>query len=159
MTRYTLRSHAPRGNGLSTTLCVDAGPFRRRGVSQQVGFHAERGNQQESSPHTPCAGPAHGVCRIRSPVRTAAALPATAQTGEPPPPGFEGATVVEKPNAQVPLDLEFSDEDGRTVRLGDFFKPDRPVLLVPVYFQCPMLCNLTLNGMVKAIGPLRLTPG
>jgi protein SCO1/2 len=87
------------------------------------------------------------------------AQPVTAQTNEPPPPGFEGATVVEKPNAQVPLDIEFLDEDGRTVRLADFFKPDRPVLLVPVYFQCPMLCNLTLNGLVKAVRPLRLTPG
>ena len=87
------------------------------------------------------------------------ARPAAAQTNEPPPPGFEGATVVEKPNAQVPLDLEFRDEDGRTVRLGDFFKPDRPVLLILVYFRCPMLCNLTLNGVVKAIRPLRLTPG
>ena len=67
--------------------------------------------------------------------------------------------MVEKPNAQVPLDIEFHDEDGRTVRLGDFFKPDRPVLLVLVYFQCPMLCNLTLNGVVEAIRPLRLTPG
>jgi protein SCO1 len=84
---------------------------------------------------------------------------AAAQTAEPPPPGFEGATVVEKPNAQVPLGLEFTDEDGRTVRLGDFFKPDRPVLLTPIYFQCPMLCNLTLNGVVKAIGPLKLMPG
>jgi protein SCO1 len=87
------------------------------------------------------------------------ASPAAAEPNQPPPPGFEGATIVEKPNAQVPLNVEFADEDGRTVRLGDFFKADRPVLLVPVYFQCPMLCNLTLNGLVKAIGPLKLTPG
>ena len=66
---------------------------------------------------------------------------------------------MEKPNAQVPLDIEFVDEDGRTVRLGDFFEPDRPVLLILVYFQCPMLCNHTLNGVVEAIRPLRLTPG
>ncbi len=90
---------------------------------------------------------------------TLLARPALAQTNEPPSPGFEGATVVEKPDAQVPLDIEFLDEDGRTVRLGDFFQPDRPVLLVPVYFQCPMLCNRTLNGVVEAIRPLRLTPG
>ena len=102
--------------------------------------------------HTACAGYALLIVLLL-------ALPAAAQTNEPPPRGFEGATVVEKPNAQVPLDVEFSDENGQTVRLGDFFKPNRPVLLVPVYFQCPMLCNLTLNGVVKAIKPLRLTPG
>jgi protein SCO1/2 len=84
---------------------------------------------------------------------------ANAQTNEPAPPGFEGATVVERPNAQVPLDLEFNDENGKPVRLGDFFKPDRTVLLMLVYFECPMLCNLTLNGVVKAVRPLNLMPG
>lgn len=84
---------------------------------------------------------------------------AVAQTNEPPPPGFEGATVVEKPNAQVPMDLEFLDENGSPVRLGSFFKPDRPVLLMMIYFECPMLCNLTLNGVVNAIKPLKLVPG
>ena len=39
--------------------------------------------------------------------------PCKRQSAEPVPPGFEGATVVEKPNAQVPLDLEFHDEDGK----------------------------------------------
>ena len=60
-----------------------------------------------------------------------------AETDEPPPPGYEGATVLNKPDAQVPLDVQFSDEEGQPVRLGDFFKPDRPVLLMLVYFQCP----------------------
>jgi protein SCO1/2 len=83
----------------------------------------------------------------------------TASPVEPPPPGFEGATVIEKPDAQVPLDLEFTDEKGQTVRLGDFFHRDRPVLLAMVYFRCPMLCNLTLNGIVEAVKPLKLTPG
>ena len=59
----------------------------------------------------------------------------------------------------MPLDVQFNDEQGRPVRLGDFFKPDRPVLLMLVYFECPMLCNLTLNGVVEAVRPSRLTPG
>jgi protein SCO1/2 len=85
---------------------------------------------------------------------------AAGQTDQPPaPPGFDGAAVVERPDAQVPLDLEFVDEDGKEVRLGDYFKPNRPVLLVMVYFRCPMLCGLTLNGIVKAVKPLPLAPG
>jgi protein SCO1 len=72
---------------------------------------------------------------------------------------MEGATVVEKPDASVPLDVEFQDEEGRTVRLGDYFKSQRPVLLALVYYRCPMLCNLTLNGVVQAIKPINLTPG
>jgi protein SCO1 len=89
----------------------------------------------------------------------ALAAAATAQDSAPPP-GFEGATVVEKPNAQVPLDLEFRDETGKTVRLGDYFNQQRPVLLNMIYLRCPMLCNLTLNGQVKALKTMtRLMPG
>ena len=91
-----------------------------------------------------------------------AACVATAAHGqmpEPPPPGFEDAGVVEKPNAQVPLNVEFQDETGKTVRLGDFFHRDRPVLLMMIYFRCPMLCNLTLNGVVKALKDVALVPG
>jgi protein SCO1 len=82
----------------------------------------------------------------------------SARSGEPPP-GLEGATVVEKPDASVPLDVEFQDEEGRTVRLGDYFKSQRPVLLALVYYRCPMLCNRTLNGVTEAVKHIALTPG
>ncbi|HEV2665363.1 MAG TPA: SCO family protein, partial [Blastocatellia bacterium] len=39
---------------------------------------------------------------------------------------------------QVPLDLAFRDEGGKTVRLGDYFNR-KPVILALVYYQCPML--------------------
>jgi protein SCO1 len=50
-------------------------------------------------------------------------------------------------NDQVPLDLTFNDDDGRPVKLGDFFK-GKPVILALAYFRCPMLCTQVLNGMV-----------
>src|SRR5665811_1067905 len=42
---------------------------------------------------------------------------------------------------QVPLDLQFKNETGKTVQLGDYFKSGRPVLLNLVYYTCPMLCG------------------
>jgi protein SCO1/2 len=51
-------------------------------------------------------------------------------------------------NGLVPLDLKFRDETGRTVSLGDYFGT-KPVILVFVYYECPMLCTLTLNGLVR----------
>jgi protein SCO1/2 len=33
------------------------------------------------------------------------------------------------------------------------------VLLAPVYYDCPMLCSLVLDGVVRALKPLRLLPG
>ena len=91
------------------------------------------------------------------------AAPAAAQIAntpdEPPPPGFDGASIIEKPNARVPLDLEFQNEAGEPVRLRDFFQNQRPVLLSMVYFRCPMLCGLTLNGLAKGVKPMKLMPG
>ena len=60
---------------------------------------------------------------------------------------------------QVPLDLQFKDEAGKTVQLGDYFKSGRPVLLNLVYYTCPMLCGEELAGEASALGVLRFTPG
>ncbi len=62
-------------------------------------------------------------------------------------------------NQQIPLDLQFKDETGKTVRLGDYFKAGRPVLLNLVYYTCPMLCGEELAGEASALGVLRFTPG
>lgn len=59
---------------------------------------------------------------------------------------------------KIPLDLEFVDADGRTVRLADCFD-DRPVILHLVYYQCPMLCKLSSDGLMRALETLTLKPG
>ena len=64
----------------------------------------------------------------------------------------------QKLDEQVPLDLEFTDEEGRTVRLGDFFGK-RPVVLALVYYECPMLCTQVLNGLVGSLEALTFNPG
>ncbi|HUE69730.1 MAG TPA: SCO family protein [Pirellulaceae bacterium] len=50
---------------------------------------------------------------------------------------------------QVPLELAFRDEAGRSVRLKDYFK-DKPLILVLVQYRCPMLCGEVLNGLLKS---------
>ncbi|HEY3131234.1 MAG TPA: SCO family protein [Acidobacteriota bacterium] len=64
----------------------------------------------------------------------------------------------QKLNEQVPLDLMFRDEQGRSVRLGDYFFR-KPVVLSLVYFQCPMLCNQVLNGLASSLGVLSFDVG
>ena len=61
-------------------------------------------------------------------------------------------------NTQIPLDLPFVDEDGRDVRIGDFFGT-RPVIIALVYYECPMLCTQVLNGLVTALGVMNFEPG
>ena len=53
----------------------------------------------------------------------------------------------------IDLDLEFTDEEGERVRLGELFG-ERPVVLVLAYYECPMLCTLVLNGTVRALRAL-----
>ena len=61
-------------------------------------------------------------------------------------------------NHHVPLDLPFVDENGREVRLGDYFGK-RPVLLALVYYECPMLCTQVLNGVTGALKVLNFDVG
>jgi protein SCO1/2 len=75
------------------------------------------------------------------------------------PPGLEGVGIDQRLNEQVPLDLTFKDEQGRTVRLGDYFHQGRPVILNLVYYQCPMLCTEVLNGLTSALKVIRFVPG
>src|SRR5689334_23383239 len=67
--------------------------------------------------------------------------------------GFE-----QKLDAQLPLETTFRDETGRTVTLGEYFG-DKPVMLVPVYYECPMLCNLTMGDLVKVLKIITQKPG
>lgn len=76
---------------------------------------------------------------------------------QPPPPS--SADVDEKLGQQIPLDLTFTDEQGRTVQLGDFFDGRRPVVLQIGYYNCPQLCTIILNGMTDALRELDRAPG
>jgi protein SCO1 len=58
----------------------------------------------------------------------------------------------------LPLDAPFVDETGAPVRLGDYFGK-RPVVLTLVYFDCPMLCTISLNGLTSALDILPFEPG
>ena len=60
--------------------------------------------------------------------------------------------------AYLPLELQFEDSSGESVVLGDFFG-DRPVVLVPVYYNCPMLCTMVLNGVTSTLKVLDFDPG
>jgi len=58
----------------------------------------------------------------------------------------------------LPLDIPFRDASGAPVQLGDYFV-DKPVLLVPAYYECPMLCGLVLNGVVSTLRTLAFDVG
>ena len=85
------------------------------------------------------------------------------QLEEPPP--MQGSPEIlkkigidQKLNAQIPLTLPFKDETGRDISLQEYFGT-KPVILAPVYYECPMLCTLTINGVVQSLDQLKTVAG
>ncbi len=74
------------------------------------------------------------------------------------PAAFQKIGIDQKLNAQMPLETILQDEDGNKVRLGQYFN-GKPVVLALVYYSCPMLCNLTLNGLKDAMEKMTLDVG
>lgn len=74
-----------------------------------------------------------------------------------PPPTYRGndVTVVEKLGSRVPLDARFRQQDGNVVTLGEVLGQDAlPTILTFNYSECPMLCNLQLNGLTNVLPQL-----
>jgi protein SCO1/2 len=96
-----------------------------------------------------------------------ASLCAQLKTPEPMDPGnrnqqpkiFEQVGIDPKLGGSIPLEIDFKDEGGRNVKLGDYFNRKRPVVLALVYYDCPMLCNQVLNGMTSALQVLKFNAG
>jgi protein SCO1/2 len=64
----------------------------------------------------------------------------------------------QKLNQQIPLDLNFRDEQGKTVKLAEYFG-EKPVILSLVYYQCPMLCTQVLNAVERGLTNVSLDMG
>ena len=75
-----------------------------------------------------------------------------------PPPPIKDVGFDQKLGEAIPLDLVFRDEAGQSVRLSRYFGK-RPVVLSLVYFNCPMLCGMTTDGLVRSVRALRFDAG
>jgi protein SCO1/2 len=90
---------------------------------------------------------------------------APAQMGPVPPPPLQATPGIlqevgwdQKLGGALPLDAAFVDEAGHEVKLGDYFGK-KPVVISLVYYRCPMLCTLSLNGLAGALEVLSFVPG
>jgi protein SCO1/2 len=70
----------------------------------------------------------------------------------------KGVGIDQNLNAQIPLELLFKDDTGQTVRLGQYFR-QKPVVLALVYYECPMLCDMVLNGLTHTMEQITLNLG
>jgi len=75
------------------------------------------------------------------------------------PGALQGVGIDQKLDQQVPLNLNFVDESGRTVPLSSFFHSKKPVILALVYYRCPMLCTQILTGLESGLKAVSFDPG
>ncbi|MEJ2189945.1 MAG: SCO family protein [Acidobacteriota bacterium] len=99
------------------------------------------------------------ICGVTAIILGAHAHEGGAQLADGVPQALEEVGVSEHLDAKLPMDLEFRDEKGDTVTLGQFFDGERPVILTLNYYRCPMLCGLMLNGMVDGLEQMQWTAG
>ena len=83
---------------------------------------------------------------------------AQAQDLTPNPTVLDSVGVDQKLGESVPVNLMFRNEQGKEVALSQYLR-DKPVVLVPAYYECPMLCTQILNGLLSGLRPLSLTAG
>ena len=75
------------------------------------------------------------------------------------PGALAGVGIDQKLDSQIPLNLVFKDEAGRSVPLSSFFQSHKAVILAPVYYRCPMLCTQILTGLETALKAVSFNPG
>jgi protein SCO1 len=76
-----------------------------------------------------------------------------------PPQELSGVDITEHLGDRIDLGLTFIAEDGYPHALREYFQKGRPVILNLVYYTCPMLCNLVLNGQTDAMRQMPWTAG
>lgn len=84
---------------------------------------------------------------------------ANAQLNQNRPAILDDIGVDEKLGDQIPLDLKFANSNGDSVSIGELIESGKPVLLNPLYYECPILCSLVLDGVFSTIKELVWTPG
>lgn len=82
-----------------------------------------------------------------------------AQLNNQKPRNLEDVGVTERLGEKIPLDLKFANAEGDSVALKELFKDGKPVLLNPVYYECPQLCTMVKDAIFKGVKDLKWSPG
>lgn len=82
-----------------------------------------------------------------------------AQLNKQKPKDLNDVGVTERIGEHIPLDLTFANAEGDSIALQELFKNEKPVLLNPVYYECPQLCSMIKEGIYKGVNDLKWSPG
>jgi protein SCO1/2 len=59
-------------------------------------------------------------------------------------------------SGKVDLSRQFTDVEGATKTLKEFAVPGKPIIIAPVYYKCPRLCGLLLDGVYTLLNDIPL---
>lgn len=81
------------------------------------------------------------------------------QSGSPVDNSLNSVRWEQKLDSQLPLDATFQDDTGKEIQLGSYFRSHRPVVLAMVFYNCTMLCNQVISGMMRSLKDVKFKPG
>ena len=70
------------------------------------------------------------------------------------PPELEDVDIIEHLGETIPGDIIIVTDLGDTVAISSLLHQGKPIVLNLAYYQCPMLCNLVLNGVSESMSKL-----
>ncbi len=89
---------------------------------------------------------------LQLPIRSFAQNTGTSQA-------LQDVGIEEKLGDFIPLDATFATVQGDSIRLGDLLEEGKPIILNPLYYDCPMLCGLVVDGMIDVVDKIAWQPG
>lgn len=87
------------------------------------------------------------------------AEPAEGQLNQQKPAVLDSVGVDENLGETIPADLSFVNSHGETVTIASLIEEGKPVLLNPLYYECPKLCGLVLDAVFNVVQDLQWNPG
>ncbi|MDX1671697.1 MAG: SCO family protein, partial [Balneolaceae bacterium] len=75
------------------------------------------------------------------------------------PDNLQDVGIEERLGEKLPMHLKFADSSGDSLTIGELFNSDKPVLLNPVYYECPMLCTMVIDAVYTGVRQLKWKPG
>ena len=86
-------------------------------------------------------------------------ISSAAQLNKQKPKGIKDVGITEQLGKKIPLNLRFAGAEGDSVSLKELFKDGKPVILNPVYYECPQLCTMIKEAIYKGVKDLKWNPG
>lgn len=78
---------------------------------------------------------------------------------EDPQPSLNQSGIIAKLGTQIHGDISFKDSDLGELTISSVLSDKKPLIIIPVYYECPRLCGLVMAGVERLIASLPLMLG